>query len=181
MGNIVFLNGLKIELRPLDKTDLTTEYIRWLNDPEVSQYLISGVFPSNMDQLENFYQRISLSNNDVMFAIIRKDTKKHIGNIKLGDINWVHRFANIGIMIGDKESWGQGCAQEACRLVIEYAFKRLNLNKVTLTVVACHTAAIRVYEKIGFKLEGRVKDIFFLSGRYEDQLIMGVLRDEYER
>ncbi len=178
MDNPVFLKGEKIALRPLEKGDLNNTYLGWLNDPETSSYLISTVFPSNMDQLEKFFAAVSTSRNDVMFAIVRLDTGDHIGNIKLGNINWVHRFADLGILIGDKKSWGKGFGQEACRLLVDYAFHRLNLHKVTLSVYAEHMSAIKAYEKVGFVLEGRLKQMLYHNGHYQDQLIMAVTRPD---
>ena len=79
-----------------------------------------------------FYQ-IRIDNRHVFIdAILNKKTGAHIGNIKLGDINWIHRFSELGIMIGDKRYWGKGYGEEACKLVLAYAFDRLNLNKVIL-------------------------------------------------
>lgn len=175
------LKTKKVLLRALQKSDLNKEYVKWLNDRDVSKYLISTVFPSNMEQLVDFYKNISVSKNDVMFAIIRQDTKKHIGNIKLGNINWVHRHGYMGILIGDKNSWGKGFAQEATGLLLNYAFNQLNLNKVLLDVYANHAAAIKAYANVGFKEEGRLKNMLFSNGKFEDQIIMAITKDEYRK
>ena len=176
---VIFLEGQKVILRPLEKADLNRSYLSWLNDSEVARYLISTAFPTNMDQLETFYQRVSASRTDVMLAIVSKETDRHIGNIKLGNINWVHRFADLGIMIGDKGSWGKGLGQEACRLLVGHAFMRLNLNKVTLSVYGCHSSAVKAYENVGFRVEGCLKSMLYNAGRYEDQLIMAITKHQY--
>ena len=100
-----FIDGEKIALRPLREEDINDTYLSWLNDGEVTKYLETGTFPVTADELRKFYEAISKSKTDVLFAIIDKSTDTHIGNIKLGGINWVHRFADLGIMIGDKISW----------------------------------------------------------------------------
>lgn len=174
-----FLRGSKVYLRPLERTDLNETYLGWLNDPEITRYTETGTFPSTMQDLEKFYQGVTGSRTDVIFAIADRKSHRHVGNVKLGPINWVHRNAVLGIMIGDRKAWGLGVGQEATRLMVEYAFGRLNLNRVTLGVFAEHEAAVRCYEKVGFRVEGRIREDLFQDGEYKDRLWMGLLRSEY--
>ena len=176
---VPFILGEKVYLRPLEKKDLNERYLSWLNDPEVTRYLETGIFPSTMDQLEKYYQQVSGSSSQVILAIIDKDSDEHIGNVKLGPINWVHRKAAFGIMIGEKKFWAKGFGTEATRLIIEYGFFRLNLHRIYLGVFAEHKGAIRSYEKVGFKIEGCMREDLFQDGQYKDHLWMGLLRSEY--
>ncbi|SRR6267378_92231 len=175
-----FLRGSKVYLRPLERTDLNETYLGWLNDPEVTRYLETGVFPATYQDLEKFYDGVTGSKTDVIFAIADRKTHRHVGNVKLGPINWVHRRALLGIMIGEKGFWGKGVGEEATRLMVEYGFFRLNLHRIGLGVFEEHQPAIRCYEKIGFKLEGRLRDQMFQAGEYKNQLWMGLLRAEYK-
>jgi RimJ/RimL family protein N-acetyltransferase len=174
-----FIAGSHVYLRAFGPEDLTERYLGWLNDPEVTQYMESGVFPSTMRDLESFYQRVAASRSDVLMAIIDKASTEHIGNVKLGPIQWVHRSAIFGIMIGEKKFWGRGVGTEATRLIVEYGFDRLNLNRIDLGVFAEHDAGVRCYQKLGFKLEGRLRQDLFQGGEYKDRLWMGLLRSEY--
>lgn len=174
-----YIVGNKIYLRPLVRDDLNEVYLSWLNDPEVNCYLESGLFPTTMDSLKRFYDQVTGSADQVILAMIDRETDKHIGNVKLGPISWVHRRATFGILIGDKQFWGRGIGTEATKLMVEYGFFRLNLKRVDLGVYACHEAALRLYQKIGFKVEGRFREDLFLGDRYEDRLWMGLLRSEY--
>lgn len=174
-----YLVGKKIYLRLLNKRDINKRYLSWLNDTEVTKYMISGLFPSTRKDLEDYYKKVHESKTDIQFAIIEKENNLHIGNIKLGSINWVHRFADLGIMIGEKKYWHGGRGQEACRLLLEYAFKRLNLNKVILGVYENHISAIESYQGIGFVIEGRIKDFLYFEGKYIDRIIMGISQKEF--
>ena len=176
---IPFLIGKQIYLRPLERDDLNERYLRWLNDPEVSRYLESGLFPQTQSDLEGFYNGVVGSSKQVVLAIADKESNQHIGNIKLGPINWVHRRATLGILIGEKEFWGKGISTEATRLMVEYAFQRLNLRRIVLGVYAEHQAAVRSYEKVGFKIEGRFREDMFHEGQYKDSLWMALLCSEY--
>lgn len=175
-----FAEGPHVILRPLERTDLNERYLGWLNDPEVTRYTETGIFPSTAEDLENFYRSVTGSKNDVILAVVDKESGRHIGNVKLGPIHWIHRSATFGILIGEKEFWGKGAGEEATRLIVEYGFQRLNLRRIDLGVFAEHEAAVRCYEKVGFKVEGRMREDLFQGGQYKDRLWMGLLRSEYK-
>jgi len=172
--------GARVRLEPLERSHLSTRYLSWLNDPEVTRYMETGIFPTTAEDLEHFFRSVTGSREQVVFAIIHKESGQHIGNVKLGPIHWVHRGATFGIMIGEKKFWGQGLGEDATRLAAEYGFFRLNLRRIDLGVFAEHEAAVRCYEKIGFKVEGRFREELFQGGEYKDRLWMGLLRSEYQ-
>jgi RimJ/RimL family protein N-acetyltransferase len=174
-----FIVGNKIYLRGLEKADLKGAYFDWLNDREVTKFMESGRFPNTREAMKKYYHDTRLSGNDVMFAIIDTETDKHVGNIRLGPINWIARVAPFGIMIGDKEFWGRGYGTEAIKLVLDYAFNRLNLHKVTAGIVAIHKASIKAFEKAGLEIEGRVKSQFCLDGKYYDSLYLGITEEDF--
>jgi RimJ/RimL family protein N-acetyltransferase len=175
-----FAEGSLVLLRPLERADLNEHYLGWLNDPEVTRYTETGTFPTTAEDLENFYRSVTGSKNDVIFAIVDKKSGRHVGNVKLGPIHWLHRSAILGILIGEKEFWGKGIGLEATHLVVEYGFNRLNLHRIELGVFAEHKAAVRCYEKAGFKVEGRMREDLFHDGEYKDRIWMGLLRSEYK-
>jgi [ribosomal protein S5]-alanine N-acetyltransferase len=169
-----------VYLRPLTPGDLNQRYLGWLNDPEVTRYTETGVFPSTPQDLERYYRNVASSKTDVMFAIVDKRSGRHVGNIKLGSIHWIHRTATMGILIGDKAFWGKGVGLEATQLMAGYGFERLNLHRINLGVFAEHTAAVRCYERAGFRIEGRLREDLFQGGEHKDRLLMGLLRSEYK-
>lgn len=173
--------GNKVLLRPMAKKDINDRYLSWINDSEVTRYMETGFFPVTLKELVQYYKRMTRSKTDVLFSIIKKADGTHIGNIKLGGINWIHRFADLGIMIGDKKAWGRGYGTEACDLLLGYAFKKLNLNKIILGVCSPHAAALKAYKKAGFRIEGRLTDMLHLDGSYIDKIIMGMNSREYLR
>ena len=178
--NTAFAEGLLVLLRPLERADLNQRYLSWLNDPEVTRYTEAGMFPSTVEDLENYYRGVTGSKSDVILAVVDKESGRHIGNVKLGPIHWVHRSATFGILIGEKECWGKGVGLEATRLMVEYGLQRLNLHRVDLGVFAEHEAAVRCYKKAGFRVEGRMREDLFQDGQYKDRLWMGLLRAEYK-
>lgn len=178
---VPFIVGTQIYLRPLDREDLNERYLGWLNDPEVNRYLESGIYPVTHDELEKFYEQVTVNHSQILLAIADKETDQHIGNVKLGPIDWIHRKATLGILIGDKQFWGRKIGTEATRLIVEYGFFRLNLRKIALGVYAEHEAAVHAYQKVGFQIEGRLREDSFHEDQYKDCLRMGLLRSEYRQ
>ncbi len=175
-----FVRGSRVYLRPLEREDLNARYLGWLNDPEVTRHMETGTFPTTARDLEKFYEEVTGSRRQVILAVVDQKSGQHIGNVKLGPIHWIHRCATFGIMIGDKKFWGKGVGLEATRLAVEYGFGRLNLRRIDLGVFADHDAAVRCYEKAGFKVEGRMRESLFQDGKYVDRLWMAILRSEYK-
>ena len=176
-----FLVGDSVYLRPLEAADLEGPYLSWLNDPEVTRFMESGAFPTTLSALRRYAENVADAPDTVMLAIIEKTTDTHVGNIKPGPIHWIHRRADLGIMIGERARWGRGYGREAVRLVLAYGFDRLNLNKITLGVDADHGRAVRLYEGLGFKVEGTEREHRFRDGAYHDNVLMAILRADHGR
>jgi RimJ/RimL family protein N-acetyltransferase len=174
-----FIVGERIYLRPLELDDLE-RCQRWINDPEVNRYLVSGRFPINRLKEEEWLRSHYKSDRDVIFAICLKDGNEHIGNCGLHFINWIDRNAVLGIMIGEKREWNKGYGTEAVKLLLKYAFDTLNLERVELTVFDYNKRGIKAYEKAGFKVEGRLRRKRFKDGRYFDEIVMAILKGEWE-
>jgi [ribosomal protein S5]-alanine N-acetyltransferase len=173
-----FLETEKTGLKGIALDDANEDYLRWMNDPEVTKGLDSGLFPSTIEALRDYVSNITRSRSDIMFAIIDKASNKHIGNIKLGNINWVNRNGELGILIGDKTAWGKGFGKDACALLVEYAFTKLNLRKVWLAVYSDNKAAHSLYLKLGFKEEGCLKNHVFSDGKFMDKILMAIHNSE---
>ncbi|MGL4363949.1 MAG: GNAT family N-acetyltransferase [Bacteroidales bacterium] len=178
--NSHFLTGNTIYLRGIALTDATPAYLSWLNDEEITKGLLTGYYPSTMEELQKFLQGVIHNPNAVMFAICDKITHQHIGNIKIDKFDWIGRTCELGILIGDKNYWGKGVGKEACSLVIQYAFHKLNFRKVLLTVYENNPAAIKLYQKLGFVMEGTLRKHIFVEGEYIDKHFMGLFQEEFK-
>ena len=175
-----FLVGEHVYLRPLEAGDVAGAYAAWLNDYEVTRFLETGSYPSTPGTVATYVEQLTSTPDNVFLAIVEKGTDLHVGNVKLGPIHRVHRRADMGIMIGDRTRWGRGYGREAVALIVAYGFDRLNLHKIGLGVHADHEEAVRLYESLGFQVEGRLRGHLFRDGGYHDKLVMGVLREEFK-
>lgn len=92
-----------------------------------------------------------------------------------------NRAGEVGIMIGERDCWGRGYGTDALRTLSRFAFDQMNLHRIELHVFAEHEQAIRVYERVGFRVEGRRRDAIYKHGRFHDMLLMSVLQGELRR
>ena len=173
-----FLEGDRLYLREVRPTDVNENYYRWMNDPEVTASLESRFYPNSMEQLREYVNAKLGDRNNVFLAIILKEGDRHIGNIKLGPINWIHRFADVGLLIGEKDCWGKGYASEAIRLVVDYAFLQLNLHKLTASMYEDNHGSLKAFQRAGFQVEGVRKQIFYYRGKYVDSILVGVVKPD---
>jgi ribosomal-protein-alanine N-acetyltransferase len=142
----------------------SNSYVGWMNDPVVIQWLESGGDYTS-EKLSNYLKDVE--EKDILFwAIVIKESKKHIGNIKIDPVEKKHRRAEYGILMGDRSEWEKGYAFEASSAVLNFCFNELKMRKVTLGVLEENTAAVRLYEKLGFVVEGVHKDHNFSNGKF---------------
>jgi len=174
-----FLIGEKVYLRGVERKDLEGDYFQWLNDYEVTKFTEVGRFPNTKESMDEYYHEVAISGRHTFFAIIDKVTDLHIGNTKLGPIDWYHRKATVGLMIGNKEYWGKSYGTEAMKLIVEYGFIRLGLNKIWSALIYTNKASQRMCENAGFIVEGCDRSSLLFRGDYYDALYVGITRDDF--
>lgn len=142
-------------LRSLTEVDATSQYLSWLTSPEINRYLeIRFSPPRTISDLVNFIKVANASTQTLLLGIFLTDGR-HIGNIKLGPIDWNHASSDIGFLIGDSKEWGKGYASIAIGLMVNYAFKNLNLAKLTAGCYAINEGSRHALLNAGFVEEGR--------------------------
>jgi ribosomal-protein-alanine N-acetyltransferase len=128
--------------------------------------------------MEDYYA-LSVQKKLVLLGIFDNDCKSHVGNITLQELDWVNRRAFIGYLIGEKGFAGRGFASEACLMLLYYGFNKLNFDRIWTTVSVEHVASLKVAEKAGFKVEGRLREHQLRNGRRIDVSVVGALRQEW--
>lgn len=166
----VYLESDRLYFEPLTNQHLSEDYVNWLNDIEVNKYLeIQGNY--NINNLRQFLREQEIK-NILFWAIHIKEGNKHIGNIKIDPIDCDSNSGEYGIMMGDKEQWGKGFANEASERIIDYCFNNLKLSQITLGVIEHNTNAVKLYEKLGFIIYNRVNDYGIYNDTKSDSLRM---------
>ncbi|HTR55143.1 MAG TPA: GNAT family protein [Kofleriaceae bacterium] len=166
-----------VRLRALSTNDLET-LRAFVNDEEVLR--LSNVYkPISDAQQESWWRAVNSDPHAVWFGIEIVSDHRLIGTCCLVDIELISRQAELRIRIGSPATWGRSLGSEACSALVEYGFHQLGLNRIWLRVAANHDRAIRLYEKLGFKAEGRLRDAMYLQGAHVDVVLMALLRAEW--
>ena len=173
-SDIPVLQTDRLILTPLNKTYISKEYVDWMNDPEVNKYMSSGG-DYTIQKLSEYLDDVE-KKPKYFWAIILKESNKHIGNIKIDPINYKEQHGVYGIMIGDKNYWGMGIAREASLLVIDFCFNKLNLKRISLIFNRSNKSALKLYEKIGFCQEVNFNEGNNFKEEFEDNIRMNIFK-----
>ncbi len=171
------LVGERIMLRNIELSDCNEIYLSWLNDNCVNRFLETRLYPQTMQTIIDFVTSIKNSDNSILFAIIDKKSNQHIGNIKLGPIHQLYRYADISYFIGDKAYWNKGLGTEAVKLLCTYGLENLKLHRLQAGVIEGNDASVKVLQKAGFVFEARLKDKFVLEEQFCDHLLYRIISD----
>lgn len=172
------ISGERLDLAVFSNVYITKDYLGWINDPEVTEYLEVGNTTQTMGSLKEYTEKFNDENN-YMFAIIAKPEDIHIGNVTLQNIDWFHKYGTEGIMIGRRDYWGKGYATEARRMMLRFAFFDLGLNKVVSGAFADNLAGLKSNAKLGYQREGLLRKQKLLNGQYRDEVWQGLLKEEF--
>jgi len=171
------LTGDRVVLRPIERPDLPRLW-ELVEDIEVAALFSAGpVVLASLAQWEaRFEQEAANPRTDQAWFAIEVESQL-IGQAGLQRIDHFNQRCELGIALG-KEYWGKGFGQEAVRMLIEYAFTHLHMNRVSLHVLAEDARAVGAYLKAGFREEGRLRRAAWFRGRFHDELVMSVLQEE---
>jgi RimJ/RimL family protein N-acetyltransferase len=152
-----------IYLQAISEQDASDEYVQWLNDPQVNQFLETRFNNQNFNSISEFIQNTMTNPNEHLFTIRLKSTNKHVGNIKVGAINNHHKIGDISLFIGDKNSWGKGIATQAIQLISRYAFDKLHLRKLCAGAYEPNIASTMAFLKAGYSRDGVRREHYTLN------------------
>ena len=146
----------------------------WINHPDTVR-LNSAYRPTHESTHQTWFASLGKNEHRIFFAV-RDSSDRLLGYIQLIDVDAIHRVAELTIRLGLESERGRGVGTEAMRLVLDHAWRDLNLNRVWLRVFSDNARAIRAYEKVGFLKEGVLRQGAYINGRFVDVVVMGTLR-----
>lgn len=171
--------GEKVFIRPMSTEDLP-HLMRWRNNGELAKYIWPGIpTPTPRARQREWYERMLADDSRKVFVICETAGQSPIGIIGLANINTRNQSGYLFIWIGESIHWGHGFGSEAMVIFLGYLYRILNMRRIILEVYEYNERAIRAYEKVGFVKEGKVRRSVFKDGRYVDEYIMSMLKDEY--
>lgn len=159
------LEGETCILAPFTDDFVSPAYLGWLKDDETTRWLVKAGPDMGLDEVRAFCRQMMDSPDDCFFAILLREDGRHVGNLRVGPIDWAAGVARFGVMIGDGAVRGKGLGTELMGLVERFCFATLGLVRMRFPVVAAHGGAMRMYEKAGYAVDGSWPEDFVKDGR----------------
>jgi RimJ/RimL family protein N-acetyltransferase len=174
------LRGEKVYLRELRDDDLPL-LVKWWNDPQAAALQTLVVRPQPESTIVEKFRAWSANQESTRawFTIVAQEDDGLVGSISLFCAQAPTRAATLAISIGP-EHWSRGLGTDALRVMVRYGFQELGLNRIGLGVWAFNDRAIAAYRKAGFVEEGRRRQMTFHAGRFHDEVLMRILRTEWD-
>ena len=172
------LVGDRIYFSPISLDD-TEEYLDMVNEIKVSVGLGCIVYTGILD-FESQKEVLSSLKKGKNFAVRLLENNELLGNIGFNSIGEIHRTAEIGIMLGNPKYQRKGYGMEALNLLLDYGFSFLNLRNIYLKVFEYNEAAYNLYKKAGFREVGRLRKAVEIMGKTYDEIIMDMLKEEFQ-
>ena len=173
------LRGRAVVLRAVERTDVV-QLDEWASDP--ATWGLTSAAPwvprTSAEALKRFDagERWTASDRDVPVEVEAEGALA--GSVSLWGIDTLSRSGHLGISLGP-HARGRGWGSDACRVLLQYAFRLRGLHRVQLEVLADNESAVRAYEAVGFVHEGRRRESAWVDGVYVDELTMGLLEPEW--
>lgn len=176
------LKGQQVYLVALEKDDLKV-LMNWRNNVQLRRNF-REYRELNLELQEKWY-RESVQNNPsvLMFCIRRLSDNEFLGCCGLTYIHSVYRHADLSLYIGWKDTYidDEGYAREACMLLLDYGFNDLGLNKVWTEIYVFDDKKKKLYDSLGFKVDGVLRENYFHAGRFWDSYILSLLAREWRQ
>ena len=164
-----------LTLRTLEENDL--ERIRKLRNDPSTWTMLSDITLIDSEMQKRWFQQVRADNSKKYYVFFNKE-HDFIGIVRTDEIDWINRSIRIGAdVVPNLRAKGYG--SKVFRLLKKYCFDYLNMHRIWLAVLDYNEIALKLYEKQGFKVEGRYRESIFRDGSYHDYIIMSILEQEY--
>jgi len=164
----------KIILKKISPKNISLNYIKWMNDPEVVQFTEQKNKKHTRKNIGLFLKK---TNEDIFSEIYGIFYEKNlIGTIKIGNINKIHKTAEISYIIGNKKFWNKGIATNVVKKICDYIFGKLKLKKIIAGTYSVAISSQKILIKNGFKLEGILKKQILFKNKRIDLHFYGKLK-----
>lgn len=176
------LEGEKIYLCALEKDDLPL-LMKWRNNAEYRKYF-REYREINSDMQRRWYENKVLEDpGTIMFAIRNIETGELIGCCGLCYINWVHRNSDLSLYIGKDNIYIDeiGYAEESCRLLFDYGFMELGLEKIWTELYEFDSKKLILYQNLGMQIDGTLRNQYYYDGKWWNSRILSILSNEWKR
>jgi RimJ/RimL family protein N-acetyltransferase len=178
---VILCETERLLIRDFVPEDVPAVY-EWCSDPEAMRFVLAGGAWTE-ERSRNYVEGAIAEarqepRTNFALAILLREQERLIGGCRLTVVSSEHREGHIGYGL-DRRFWGQGYATEAIHALLSFGFITLGLHRISSDAIAENIASVRVLEKVGMALEGRIREKYWLEARWWDSVIYGLLEHEW--
>lgn len=166
------MNKKLISFTKLQEKDLTHR-VKWLNNPRINKFIGDELEKTTNIIKEKTWFENYKKYNDKKFFIVNCN-KKPVGVVGLSNISTINKNSDLFLVIGEDDYVGKGIGKIAVNYILKYGFLKLKLHKINLGVLENNVIAVNLYKKIGFEIEGIMKEEVFCNGKFENFFSMAI-------
>lgn len=172
------ITGTKVYLRGVEMADLPRR-VEWINDPMI-QRTLNFQYPMSEVKARSWLQATAADTSRRDFSIYTRETDEYIGFGGLIAIDTAARKAELYVAIGDKRYWGiGGYGIDAYAVLMRYGFLELGLNRIYGLILPFNRGSLRIVERLGWSVEGVLRQDLFAHGELRDRTVVSILRSEW--
>jgi [ribosomal protein S5]-alanine N-acetyltransferase len=165
------IDGANVKLNLFTESNITDDYLNWLNDPAVVKYS-NQRFTQHTHQTSSDYLQTFVNSENLFLAIYLKENEKFVGTMSVY-ISTAHETADIGIMIGDRTCWRIGVGGDAWKTILNWLIDVVRVRKVTGGTLRCNAGMVNILINSGMHsdglsiaqelVEGKAQDILYFA------------------
>jgi len=167
-----------VALRAIEETDLHV-LLSWRNNEQLRRYF-REYREFSRGQIKSWYDSMILNPQFEMFIMEDLQTNEAVGVAGLTYIDWVNRHADVHFYIGKNGEWiDNNYSNDAIKIVLNYGFERLNLNKLWAEIYEIDSKKLEFFKKLGFTIDASLREHYYYDGKYHTSHILSLLKSEY--
>jgi len=166
-----YIIGKQIYLRHPTEEDALGKWHEWFSDEELTKHMNDRYWPNSKDSQLEYYKSLLNNKSRLALSVVNKSNDEHVGVISLSGINWVHRYAEIAMVIGEKKYMKGPVATESFALMLKVAFVRLNLLNLKSAYSKANKNSEVLHRLFKFKPVGIYEELLCIDGHLEDMVV----------
>ena len=170
--------NFRVYLRAFEADDYKTT-IEWHRDIEIRNMMGSPKYFLSTENEKKWIEDAIWNKDQIKVGICLKENDALIGFCSLSKIDILNRSAESGMTIGNKNYWSKGYGSEARLLLLDYAFSERGFNRIWACILESNIASQKMFKKCGYKIEGLLKQSIYKNGKFQNQVIMSILQEEF--
>jgi RimJ/RimL family protein N-acetyltransferase len=166
-----------ILIREIKLSDVKT-INTWRNNRQEVEFLCTN-FRFINEEIDHDWYKTYLENRFENIRLAICSNNELVGLLYILNIDYINRNAELSIWVGNSIDRRKGYGEFGCKAALDHAFNNINLNKIYLKVLETNGAAVSLYKKLGFKIDGISRESLFKNGKYLNVIEMSILKSEF--